>query len=507
MLLFEKIYSLFKSLFEEKVDVGASIDEQTKCLSLDDDSQNVDSENYLNDGIIEEDEEKIDVSKRTLITKLYVLEQEIEIFRFDFPDKFASFKEEIKCIKDNYNFSVKEISKDVTFEIDPEINSKLISETDQLEKRIKRFINSEVKFFILSQKLQRLAVKLNILYNVSISHFQESDKAKVISQLEHAKLSVRLIIQELEESEYILNDKRLKDRIITLISFVDYEIIKTSIRNSNEIPETVIDSSISKTEFTKFDYFEALKTFILDEISDLGELLPMVKNDEYRKNFEAKISKLFGKIGYSTNLQNAISDNEFWNEFFTIESNIIEMLKLDGISKEMAKVKMIDRLDIQVNESEVLTTPKTNAYLALTNIFSKTQDIKILLLIKLFNNLTEKITYKEIYFLLLLFDSLNTVSKVSNDLSKYIEKYIKKYPYDNKTIQKKKGVLANQSSHKEYLKMFYLDDNENAIISTLEILDLDYNIVDNNVYINSFYFYGLENVYNSLQAYTKNATI
>ena len=508
MLLFKKICNFFKSLFDKKVDVEAVLEEKTKSLSLIDDSLNVVSENDLNDSKVEyDDEEKIDVSKRTLITKLYVLEQEIEVFRFDFPEKFASFRDEIKCIKDSYNFSAEEINKKITFEIDPELNSKILSEVDQLEKQIKRFINSEVKFFVLSNKLQRLAMKLNILYNVSISHFQKSDKEKVISQLEHAKLSVRFIIQELEESDYILNDKRFKDRIITLISFVDYEIIKTRIRNSNENPGIVINSGISKTEFTKFDYFEAIKSFILDEVSDLGELLPMLKNDEYCKSFETRISKVFRKIAYSTNFQSVIIDNDFWNEFLEIESNLIEMLKLDGISKEKAKVKILDKLDIQVNESEVLTLPKTNAYLALTNVFSKTQDIKILLLIKLFNNLTERITYKEIYFLLLLFDSLNTITNVSNELLKYIEKYIKKYPYDNKTIQKKKGVLANQSSHKEYLKVFDINDNDNAIISTLKELNLDFKIVDNNVYINSFYFYGLENVYNGLKAYTTNATI
>ena len=94
MLLFKKICNFFKSLFDKKVDVEAVLEEKTKSLSLIDDSLNVVSENDLNDSKVEyDDEEKIDVSKRTLITKLYVLEQEIEVFRFDFPEKFASFRE------------------------------------------------------------------------------------------------------------------------------------------------------------------------------------------------------------------------------------------------------------------------------------------------------------------------------------------------------------------------------------------------------------------------------
>ena len=153
MLLFKKICNFFKSLFDKKVDVEAVLEEKTKSLSLIDDSLNVVSENDLNDSKVEyDDEEKIDVSKRTLITKLYVLEQEIEVFRFDFPEKFASFRDEIKCIKDIYNFSAEEINKKITFEIDPELNSKILSEVDQLEKQIKRFINSEVKFFLTNYR-------------------------------------------------------------------------------------------------------------------------------------------------------------------------------------------------------------------------------------------------------------------------------------------------------------------------------------------------------------------
>ena len=503
MSLLEKICNFFRRLFLEEVDEDDFEIEGTEGLPLSDDALKLETD-LTNQAV--DQEEKINASKRTLITKLYIIEQEIEVFRDAFPDEFAKYKEEIKCIKEEYNSTVNEINKDMTFEIDPETDSKKIMEIDQLEKRVKSFINNEVRFFILSQKLQRLAVKLNILYNVSISHHKESDKDKAISQVEHAISNEKLIVQDFKESDYILNDKRLKERLVTLISFVDYEILKTSIRNSDKSPESVINALVSTVEFIDFDYYDSFKAFVFDELSDLGELLADAKKDEYNKSLEKRISKLLEKLAYSAEGKNDLSNQEFWDEFISIESNVIEKLKLDGIGKETARVKLIDRMDIHVSESEVLTSPKTNAYLALANVFSMTKDIKILALMKLFNHLTEKITYKEIYFLLLLFDGLDVISKTPNELYKYITKYIMKYPYDNQTIRKKKGVL-NESSNKEYLNAFPLDGTEDTIVDALESLELDFIIVDNNVYINSFYFNGLENVHNSLLVYTTNTTI
>jgi hypothetical protein len=450
-------------------------------------------------------EEKINVSKRTLTTRLYVIEQEIEIFRFEFPDEFAKFKEEIKCIKNNYDSSAEEIKKDMTFEIDPEIDSKKIMEINHLEKRVKRFINNDVKFYILSQKLQRLAVKLNILYNVSISHFTKNDKEKVISQIERAIPRENLIVQDFKESDFILNNLRFKERIVTLISFVDYEILKICIRNSEKSPKELIYSLVSINEFTDFNYYDSFKAFVLDEISDIGELLEDSKRNEYDKSLKKRCSRLLEILTFSDSEKETLFENEFWDEFLSIESNVIESLKLDGVSKDIARVKILDRMDIQVNESEVLTSPKTNVYLALTNAFSKNRDIKILILIKLFNNLTEKITYKEIYFLMLLFNSLDEITKMPVSVSGHLEKYIKKYPYNTKTINNKKAILK-QSSNKKYIYVFTLDDNRDEIINTLHSLDIDFNVVDNDVFMNTFYFNDLENVINSLQSHTINST-
>lgn len=444
------------------------------------------------------EEAKINLSKRTLLTRLYVLKQEIEVFRFDFPDEFNSFLGKIEDIENIYNSNVKESEKRITFEIDPETDGIIIGKINSLDRSIKKFIDTDVKFSILNKKLQNLIVKLNILYNISILHPKEQQKA--LSQVNVAENSEHLVVDDFKEAEYILRDSRLKDRIVTLISYVDYERLKIILRNSSQKPENVIRNLVVVNEFDEFDYTGSIKAFILDEISDLGEIAYLINNDDYRKSFEKTISGLLKEITYSSNLKDLLMDNNFWSEFFALESGMIEMLKQSNVDVNIAKVKLVDRMEINVSKDDIFTLPKTNAYLALTRVFGTTQDEKVLLLIKLFKNLSDSITYKEIYFLVLLFDVLSTLKSVPNSLIIYMDKYIKKYPYDSETIEKKKKLVSS-NLEKEYLIVFDLDDESHkVIVDTLESLNLDFKIENNSVCLCSLYFNGLTNVCHSLQA-------
>ena len=103
----------------------------------------------------------------------------------------------------------------------------------------------------------------------------------------------------------------------------------------------------------------------------------------------------------------------------------------------------------------------------------------------------------------MLFDALEVLQSTSNDLIKHIEKYISKYPYNHKTIEEKKREVFS-SSNKDYVVIFSLDDYADAIVSTLEKLKFDFKVENGNVFVNSFYFNGLENVLSSLQTNTNN---
>ena len=443
------------------------------------------------------EEEKLNISKRTLITKLYVLKREIELFETDFPNEYNRYLNQIQSLEESYNSALEESKKTLTFEIDPEMNSNLLMKVSILEGDIRRFLDTEFKFHIISRKLQKLIVKLNILYNVSIFHSSQKEKAKVLSQLEHGLEAELDIAKEFKECDYLINDSRIKDRIVTLMSYIDYEILKTTLRNSNRNPNEV--KLVLANEFYGFEFTDAFNTFMQEELSDLGEKINWIEQDEYRKVFQERLSKLLENITTSFNNKNLLTDSSFANEFLNLETTVFEHLRINGVEKSKIKVEIPVRMNISVSESDVLTLPKTIAYVSLISIFSMTQDYRVFLLIKLFTNLSDKITYKEIYFLLLLFDVIGVINNTSNSLARHMEKYLNKYPYNSHTIEKKKEYVINSLSDNEYVKAFSLENEGEVIIPALKNLNMDFKIQDNNVYIKAFYFNGLDNVLDSLR--------
>lgn len=507
MSIIQKFHNFFNNMLlpfsnksVENNDTTTILEEVVKSL------ENDTSEQFDEISLSEDKEERINVKKRTLMTRLYTIEQQITVFANDFPEKHKSFLERIERLRKNYNFSLEETKKTLTFEIDPEIDGYKIWEVVELEREVEYFLEREVKFNIISKRLQQLIVKLNILYNVSIFHFKYSDKQKVVSQLERAINVLTELTQEFKKCEYILCDTQLKERIISLISYADYIIFKIGIRNSNKTPEELIKKLVMLLEFDEFDYSNTFKDFIRNEISDLSELLFLVVDEDIFKILKKKSEKILTKLTYSDNVEKQILDTNFWNNFLDFESSLLEMLKNNNVEKEKIKVSIIDKMNISIDESEVIVSPKIFTYLSLISLFSATHDEKILLILKLLKSISDDVTYKEIYFLALLFDVIEIIKNTPNNLIKYIEKYIKKYPYNQKNIiEKKKSVINN--SNKDYVFVFNLEEYEEQIISTLKSLNIDFKIVDNKIFINSFYFNGLNNVLNSLKINTKNMMI
>lgn len=501
MTLKEKILSLLKRFFGYFTKTRNTIP-----LLPEPSSRNQSEQNNIENVLIENDEDRINVAKRTLLTRLYALEQEIVMFKYDFPKEYEEFIGKIEELRKNYNSSLEEIKKILTFEIDPELDSFKTMEISRLERSIKNFIDKEVRFNIISKRLQRLIKKLNILYNVSIFHCKESEKLKVISQLRDAVESETKVVREFTESDYILNDIQLRERIVNLISYADYQIFKTYIRNSNHTPEEIIKSLAIINQFDGFNYEYAFSAFVKDEISDLGELLPLISDEASKRFLKKELDNLFSDFAYSESIANKLLDGSFWSRFFGFESMLFEILKTNHVEKEKIKVKLLEAMDINVDECDVLTLPKTNAFLALTSIYSKTRNKNVFLVIKLLKNMSNDITYKEIYFLLVLFDSIEAVTNDSNEFRRYMEKYLAKYPYSYKTLCERKERVFYESN-KEYVVIFTFDDYEEEIITTLKNLNMDFYTVDNKVFINSFYFNGLDNVLKSLQSNTQVLTI
>ena len=442
--------------------------------------------------------DKVSLAQRTLVTKLYGIEQEMEVFKYEFPNQYSYYLEKIENLRDTYNSTLEEIKSQMTFEIDPELDSRMHGDINRLGREVKNFIETEVRFHIISKKLETLIVKINILYNASIKYPNERDKA--ISQILRALASELEIAQEFKESHYVLENSQYRERIVTLLSYADYLNFKTSLRNSTISSENMVEKLVLIELFQDFDYIDAFKAFLEDEMSDLGDLLQLINEEQYRKIFEKEISALLKEITYATDKKAILLDEDFWRRVFELESSLLEFLKGNFGENDTISVKIIDRMKIHVNKSETTTLPKTNAHVALTSVYSSTRDERVWLLIKLFKKVSNKVTYKEIYFLLQLFDVLGVIQSTTNSLSKHMDKYIKKYPYDSKTILKKKMYVLNSTSEKQYVIAFALDEDSNRVVDALTSLNFDFKIAEGNIYINSFYFNGLGNVFsNNLQ--------
>lgn len=443
-------------------------------------------------------DEKIVVSKKTILAKLYSLEQTITVLEIDYPQEFNSYMKKIEDIRKCYADSIEESEKPLTFEIDPDIDYKKIMEVIKLENEIQNFIDKKMKFDIISKRLQCLIKKINILYNTSI--YYENEKSKVINQIQHALETEKEIVKDFKECDEIIENIKLKERIISLISYADYLIFKTNIRNSNMDIKELTKNILVNSQFESSNYISDFKDYILDEISDLGELLPLIKDNEFGLILKTKIGTLLKKITYSENIENYIYDKELWEEFLKLEKTIIDILINNGVSKkDKANVRLLIRMDINVSDDEIFISPRANTILYLSSVCSGFSDTKSYLMTKLLSVLSNDITYKEIYFLLIIFDTLDEVVNKKNELLKHIEKYINKYSYSKKSIDKKKEDVINLEN-KDYIFTFNINIKEKGIIEYyLKKSKLDYIIKNNEVYLNSFYFKDLENVMMSLE--------
>lgn len=493
MTLFQKFLNFLKNMFyfEEEIE-----ENENNSFHLED-AFEVEEE--------EKEEEKINLSKRTLLNKLYTIEQKITVFENDFPEKFQEFSNRIEDLRTSYFTSLENSKNDLTFDIDPDLDGEILGMSGILDSEADKFIETDVKFNVISKSLEKLIFKLNIVYNTSVIHNKPEEQEKIYLQAVRGFEKAKKISKDFKNCYFILNNNQLKERMVNLFSYADYLIFKIKLRNSTFSIKTLWDESLMLSEFKNFDLFTSFENFIKDEISDLGELIPLFDNEEFKKSYERKVKKLLRDLAYSNNeCESNIFDEEFWKNYFSFETSLLELLRNEGIEEDKAKTALIKRMDISTNENEIWTLPITNAYIAFTSLFSSTGDKRILVLMKMLKNISNEVTYKEIYFLLLLFNVTEVVLSKPNELIRHIDKYIKQNTYTKSDIDKKK-LLVREMANKEYFAIFKVTDYEiDNIVQIFEYLKFDYIVQNNLVYLNSFYFAGLKNVSQSLEIYTKN---
>lgn len=455
--------------------------------------------------------DKFVIDKRSMLTRLYSMEQLIKTFDETFPDSYSEFLERIEGLKLEYQTSLEEyidsLKKGVlTFEIDPDEDSSKMTEVVNLEKEINSFVENDLKFYMISRRVQKMCLKLNILYNTSIHHSNDSDKAKVLAQLERAKESISDIIEDAKSYSFFASDKIKRNYLIDFISYADYLVFKCTVRNSSNLDlKEVFKNLFIKKEFDGLDHTQIFRDFVLEELENLSIVLDkLLKNEEYYLPFLRKIQKL-QNFNYEVSVSKVIETEKYWLEVIDIENNILNCLTLLGYEKEMVEIILLDRFDAGIDEKEVFFSVKSQACLAIADVFYKTQNINSAIVLKIVSNLNSDVTYKEVYFILLLFDLIETVNStkgLSNSFIKGINKQVQKYgsSYTKNDLKKKKlELLSYDNEKKTYVKVFSASNSDLKRFSTaLRNEKFDFIISGNDIYLNSFYFQGFENILKSL---------
>lgn len=482
---FAKFFSKRKNKMEKSIDSEKNVEELEMMLKDCDDSIA---------------EEKLNMSKRSILAKLYSLEQTLNVLEMDYKEKYDYFMQKIDKLRNDYHTILEESKKNLTFEINPNVDIKKVAEVSMLEDEINKFIEQDVKYDILSKKLEKLVLKLNILYNISIYHPEKY--SSVIDQMKNALNYERELFKAYKEWSTIIGKEDLKERMFSLFSYADYLRFESCIRNSESSPEDFIDDIIIVKEFNGVEINSVFRDFMLDEISELIKLLPLIKEGIFNLSFKDRIRKINEKVIKD---KNCILNYGTWDELFKIETEIIDFLiKENGIDKGTAKIGLFKKMNIKITEDEVFISPKSNTILSLASIYSGVKRNDSILMMKILNVLSDKISYKEIYLLLVLFDLLHDVKSTENDLLVHVEKYIKKYPYSRDELNSKRNN-AFKVQNKKYIFVFNLNQYEDVIIEKyLKKCNLDYIIIDSKVYLNTFYFEGLELIYNNIKTNAEN---
>lgn len=447
---------------------------------------------------LQEDDDRFVVEQRSLINKLYSLSKMIKCFEDIYPEKYNEFSIKIETLMKDYQRTLEEYlnsypNGDVTFEIDPDKDTKRVYEVINLEKEISYFIDNDFRFSIISKKVQKLCLKLNILYNTSFIYYKESDMQKVEAQTERARDTLKELVEDLKSYNFFVSDKMKREYLIDFISYADYLIFKCNLKNSNTSLAELLNSLVLIKEFVGIDIEIVFRDLVIDELENLEEL---VEKLQFTNFYEIFLNRILYLQSETTIFK--IANDMFWRSFLEIESDVLNCLHLNNQSGDIA---LLSRFHIDIDENEVFFSVKSQACLTLADIYYKTQDIEVFIVLKLVSLLDDELTYKEVYFILLLFDlvdKITTRKEISKSFVVNIEKQEQnpRYEYSKEQIeQKKKYVLKRSGKLGDYVKILSSDDSTISKVShTLEEKNFDFVATGNSIYLNTIYFKELKNV-------------
>lgn len=446
------------------------------------------------------EQDQIVITNRSMLAKLNSLTQLIKTFSTIFPFEYKSFSDRIEKLKLEYRNTLEEYirsvrANEITFEIDPDDDSKKRVAVVQLANEINAFIENDFKYQLIFQKLEKFCYKLNALYNTSIRYSKIEDKKSVLLQLERGEAVFEELLAEAKEFLLSANDKIKQLSLIDYLSYADYMVFQCKLRNDAVDPERMLSSSNILREFKEIDIREIFRGFILDELESLVLMIEKIKGKAYYYTFLSQIERLKSSIDEAF-------EKDYWSEFLRLEDEIISIMLFLQIPKENVEISIPTRVACQIEEKEIFQSVQDQVCLALASLAYKTQDLVVSILLEIISQIPD-ISYKEVYFLLILFNAYeliysNQAKMTGKAFLKHIREQHQKYGsiYSRDVIEEKKSLVLNSSnSKKRYIKMIQVEEQGiSEVERLLHKLKLDYVVTKNEVYLNSFYFSGMESI-------------
>ncbi len=457
--------------------------------------------------VSKEDDDKIVIGRRSMISKLNSLKQLIKTFEKAFPNEYSDFSLKIDTLIKEHQEILDEYLKSIdmdeniinlTFEIDPDDDGFRLLKVLSLEKDINHFIENTVKYEFILKRVRKLCMKLSALYETSIYHSDK--KARVMTQLDNAKECLLDIIVDMKSYHFNSYDKAKRDTLIDLISYADYLIFKCKCRN-------LIDFSIKELfqelfivmEFDGLDFEIIIHDLILEELSQISNEVAFLNKKSYQVLFSNSIQRL-QNFDYELSYKEALYNKEYWNHLFKLETDLLNAIKLSG--NDYRNILFLKKFGV-IDDSEIFYSVKSQSYLALADVYNQTQNINLEIVLNILSELDSEITYKDLYFILLLFDVVDVVishSMASGSFFKNMQNQVSKYSmlYSKGDIEKKKENVLRylNKDDVEYVKIATVtnDDDLQKFQSALECGNFEFVVSGDAIYLNSFYFNGLDNV-------------
>lgn len=422
---------------------------------------------------------------------IYAIGQDLESLKVSFPNEYASFSDRLRFLETQYQKDFEDSQRELVFAIHPEKNTTLRAKAIQLQKEVSLFVQTRGEAKQLYQELEVAIVKLNKLYNVSIRYAQERNQ--MLTQAHRALGYISEIYQEWCKC----NCSHEESKFIRLVIYGEYMLCKTFLRNSDSMFADAKRDLNMTHESNLSDFFRA---FLQDELSDLRDLVNNITDDAFKRSFNQDIGDLLQTLSFAgMDIEILFMQSEFWQRVFQIENAVTEYIYQSNLGNaDFEGVKVLECMNISVTFEEIENSPRDEARVSLSALYSQTKDERAWLLFKFLDVVSEEVTFKDLYFLLALFNLIDPLKSTDNQLYRCVENYVSKYNYDAQKIADKKERILRDTHNAQYAVLAYTaDSNATAerIENSLKQCRFSFQRDDMAFYMDSRYFGNLKSLF------------